>query len=64
MTPDPTTIPSGKTAIDALRLMTDGRCRHLPPVDDGKVGGIGSRFAYSGLELDLFDEEAGLWGRS
>jgi len=41
MTPDPTTIPSGKTAIDALRLMTDGRCRHLPPVDGGKVGGIG-----------------------
>jgi CBS domain-containing protein len=63
MTPNPTTMPSGKTAIDALRLMEDGRYRHLPIVDDGKVIGVVSRFDFSGLELDRLDEETGLWER-
>jgi CBS domain-containing protein len=43
MTPDPNTMPPGKTAIEALRLMEDGRYRHLPIVDNGKVVGIVSR---------------------
>src|SRR5271170_5502983 len=63
MTRDPTTILPGKTAIQALRLMEDGRYRHLPIVDDGKVVGIVSRFDFSGLELDRLDEETGLWER-
>jgi CBS domain-containing protein len=63
MTRDPTTMPPGKTAIEALRLMEDGRYRHLPIVDDGKVVGIVSRFDFSGLELDRLDEETGLWER-
>jgi CBS domain-containing protein len=63
MTRDPTTMPSGKTAIDALRLMEDGRYRHLPIVDDGKVVGIVSRFDFSGLELDRLNEETGIWER-
>jgi CBS domain-containing protein len=62
-THNPTTMPSGKTAIEALRLMEDGRYRHLPIVDDGKVVGIASRFDFSGLELDRLDEESGLWER-
>ena len=33
MTREPDTMPSGKTAIEALRLMEDGRYRHLPVVD-------------------------------
>ena len=50
MTCDPTTISPGKTAIEALRLMEDGRYRHVPIVEDGKVVGIVSRFDFSGLE--------------
>ena len=63
MTRDPTTMPPGRTAIDALRLMEDGRYRHVPIVDDGKVVGIVSRFDFSGLELDRLDEETGIWER-
>jgi CBS domain-containing protein len=63
MTRDPRTIPPGKTAIEALRLMEDGRHRHLPIIEDGKLVGIVSRFDFSGLELDRLDEETGLWER-
>ena len=63
MTPDPNTMPPGKMAIEALRLMEGGRYRHLPIVDDGKVVGIVSRFDFSGMELDRLDEETGLWER-
>ena len=63
MTRDPTTIPPGKTAIEALRLMQDGRYRHVPIVDGDKVVGIVSRYDFSGIELDRFDEETGLWER-
>ena len=37
MTRDPDTMPPGKTAIEALRLMEHGRYRHMPVVD-----GVGS----------------------
>jgi CBS domain-containing protein len=63
MTPSPVTMPPGKMAIEALRLMETGRYRHLPIVDDGKVVGIVSRFDFSGVELDRLDEETGLWER-
>ena len=63
MTANPKTMPSDKLAIEALRLMEDCRCRHLPIVDDGKVVGIVSRFDFSGIELDRLDEETGLWER-
>jgi CBS domain-containing protein len=63
MTRDPDTMPKGKIAIEALRLMEDGRYRHLPVVDNGKVVGIVSRFDFSGVELDRLDEETGLWER-
>jgi CBS domain-containing protein len=63
MTRDPDTMPPGKTAIEALRQMEDGRYRHLPIVDNGKVVGIVSRFDFSGIELDRLDEETGLWER-
>ena len=55
MTPDPNSMPPGKTAIEALRLMEGGRYRHVPIVEDGKVVGIVSRFDISGLELDRLD---------
>jgi CBS domain-containing protein len=63
MTANPKTMPSDKLAIEALRLMEDCRCRHLPIVEDGKVVGIVSRFDFSGIELDRLDEETGLWQR-
>src|SRR6516164_2959248 len=63
MTSDPATIPPGRTAIEALRLMENGRYRHVPITDGGKVVGIVSRFDFSGIELDRLDEETGLWER-
>ena len=63
MTSEPDTIPPGRTAIEALRLMEDGRYRHVPIVDEGKIVGIVSRFDFSGIELDRLDEETGLWER-
>jgi CBS domain-containing protein len=63
MTPDPNTMATGKTAIEALRLMENGRFRHLPIVGDGKVVDIVSRFDFTGMELDRPDEETGLWER-
>jgi CBS domain-containing protein len=62
-TRDPDTMPPDKTAIEALRLMEDGRYRLVPIVDDGKVAGVVSRFDFSGIELDRLDEETGLWER-
>jgi CBS domain-containing protein len=63
MTREPTSIPPHMTAIEALRLMEDGRYRHVPVVEDGKVIGVVSRFDFSGTELDRLDEETGLWER-
>jgi CBS domain-containing protein len=63
MTPDPETMTARHDAIDALRLMQDARCRHLPIVHEGIILGIVSRGDFRGTELDRFDEETGLWER-
>ena len=63
MTPNPDTMPPGRTAIEALRLMRDGVYRHLPVVREGKVIGIVSRGDFRGLEQARLDEETGLWER-
>jgi len=63
MTPDPECLSPGHSAIHALRLMQDIRCRHLPIVKDGSVVGIVSRGDFRGLEQDRLDEETGLWER-
>lgn len=63
MTPNPETMTPDHNAIEALRLMQDARCRHLPIVHEGKVVGIVSRGDFRGLELDRLDEETGLWER-
>jgi CBS domain-containing protein len=63
MTSEPDTMPPGMTAIEALRLMEDGRYRHVPIVHEGKIVGIVSRFDFSGIELDRLVEETGLWER-
>ena len=43
MTNNPDTITPHHTAIEALRLMRDTRCRHLAVVHEGKAVGIVSR---------------------
>lgn len=63
MTPDPCTMPPHKTAVDALRLLHDGRYRHLPVVKGGSVVGIVSSGDFRGLEQDRLDEETGIWER-
>lgn len=63
MTRNPHTIAPDGTAIDALRVMSDGGFRHLPIVADGKILGIVSRGDFKGMELDRLEEETHLWER-
>jgi len=63
MTPDPDTVSSDTTAIEALRLMQDGDYRHLPIVDDGYVCGLVSRRDFHGREKARLDDETSLWER-
>ena len=63
MTYNPDTMTPSHSAIEALRLMQDAHCRHLPIVHGGKVVGIVSRGDFRGLEQDRLDEETGLWER-
>jgi CBS domain-containing protein len=63
MTVAPETITPDQKAIDALRLMQDARCRHLPIVHEGMIIGVVSRGDFRGAELDRLDEETGLWER-
>jgi CBS domain-containing protein len=64
MTYNPETMTPSHTAIEALRLMQDSRCRHLPIVHEGKAVGIVSRGDFQGIEQDRLDEETGLWERT
>ncbi len=63
MTRDPKTLPPGRGAVEALRLMEDAGIRHVPVVADGRLVGIVSRFDFNGVELDRLNEETGLWER-
>jgi CBS domain-containing protein len=63
MTSTPKTMPPGENAIEALRLMQDCGCRHIPVVVDDKIVGIVSRGDFRGLELDRLEEENSLWER-
>ena len=63
MTPNPDTITPRITAIEALRLMQDKGCRHLPVIERDQVIGVVSRGDFRGLEQARLDEETGLWER-
>ena len=63
MTLKPATMPPGKSAIEALRLMQDGGFRHVPVVDNGKVVGVVSKGDFRGDEQGRLDEETGIWER-
>ena len=61
MTPEPVTMNSGHTAIDALRRMWDGGFRHVPLVEAGKILGVVSRGDFQGDEHSRLEEERELW---
>ena len=63
MTKNPATLPPGRTAVDALRLMRDGGFRHVPVVEGERLIGIVSRGDFRGLEHDRLDVETGIWER-
>ena len=63
ITYSPETMAPHHTSIEALRLMQDARCRHLPIIEGGKIVGIVSRGDFRGSEHDRLDAETGLWER-
>jgi len=63
MTRRPKTMPPGRTAIEALRLMRDGGFRHVPVVDGELLMGVVSHGDFRGLEHDRLDVETGFWER-
>jgi CBS domain-containing protein len=63
MTKNPVTIAAGEGAIEALRLMQDCGCRHLPVIDSGKVVGVVSKGDFRGMEQARLDEETGYFER-
>jgi signal-transduction protein with cAMP-binding, CBS, and nucleotidyltransferase domain len=47
MTDNPDTVGPEDTALNAVRLMQAGQCRHLPIVEDGKAVGMVSRAQFA-----------------
>jgi signal-transduction protein with cAMP-binding, CBS, and nucleotidyltransferase domain len=54
MTANPQTIPASSGFTTALQMMHEGRFRHLPVVEDGRVVGIVSVRDALGPELESF----------
>ena len=50
-----------QTAVDALRLMSEGGLRHIPLVKNGRILGVVSRGDFKGLEQSHDEEERELW---
>ena len=63
MTRNPATMRPDQTAVDALRLMSDGGFRHVPVVEGPRIVGVVSAGDMRGLERARLDEETGLWER-
>ena len=61
MTPDPETVGPGTGAVEALHRMQDGRYRHLPVVDNGRLVGVVSRRDFLGHEEDVLEQQEKLW---
>jgi CBS domain-containing protein len=61
MTRDPETVSPGFNAIEALHRMHDGRFRHLPIVENGKVVGILSRRDFLDYEIEELEHQEQLW---
>ncbi len=63
MTRSPDTMPPGRMAMDALRLMQDGGFRHVPVVDRGCVVGVMSWGDLRPSEHDRLAIETNFWER-
>ena len=63
MTKKPICVAPARSAIDALRLMHDTGCRHIPIIENDKVVGVVSKADFRGAEVDRLDVETGLWER-
>lgn len=63
MTRDPSHLPPGHNAVEALRLMHDGGFRHVPVVDRGRLVGVVSHGDFRHFEHARMDEETGIWER-
>jgi CBS domain-containing protein len=64
MTAELRTVSPRTNVIEALRVMQDLGCRHLPVVDeDRRVVGLVFRGDFRGRELDRIEEEEDLWER-
>jgi CBS domain-containing protein len=63
MTRSPICVLPAKSAVDALRLMHDAGCRHIPVIENDEVVGVVSKADFRGIEVDRLDEETGLWER-
>lgn len=63
MTAQPRTVPPNTSVIDALRIMSDRGCRHLPVLAEGRVVGLVFRGDFRGRDLDRIEDEAVLWER-
>ena len=61
MTATPTTMSPDQTAVDAVRLMSEGGFRHIPLVKNGRILGVVSRGDFNGLEQSHDEEERELW---
>lgn len=61
MTHDPETVSPGFDAIKALHRMQNGRFRHLPVVDSGKLVGIVSRRDFLDYEVEELEHQEQLW---
>jgi CBS domain-containing protein len=63
MTREPSHLPPGHHAVDALRLMHDGGFRHVPVVEHDRVVGVVSHGDFQHAEQARLDEETGIWER-
>ena len=61
MTRNPVTISPGRTATEALSLMSAGGFRHVPLVKNGKILGVVSRGDFKGVEYSRHEDERDLW---
>jgi CBS domain-containing protein len=57
MTPEFQTVAPETLAVDALRAMHDGRFRHHPVIEAGRLVGIISRRDFFGQEETLVEDE-------
>lgn len=61
MTSHPSTMPTHKTAIDALRLMWDCGFRHIPVLENDRVIGVACRGDFKRDELMQLEREREFW---